>query len=218
MKILSFFICLLSLVAFVEVNKPDGIDVSNHQGVIDWQKVSKSNIKFAYIKATEGATFTDGRFLYNSTNAQKNKIYVGAYHFFRMTSSAHDQFTNFKKAVSQINMDLVPMIDVERSDGKPTKELQDSLKVFISLIEKEYKVTPMIYGTNRSYNTYIGDKFSAYPAYIGRYGDEAPILSNKSEYTIWQYSESGKIDGISTNVDLCKLNPKNSLTDIMIMP
>lgn len=81
----------------------DGIDVSRHQGVIDWKETSRSLPKkaFVYIKCTEGATLTDRNYRINATQAKSNKLYVGGYHYFRMTSSAHDQFINFKKSVRQ---------------------------------------------------------------------------------------------------------------------
>ena len=59
-----------------------GIDVSSHQGKINWKEVYSSKINFAFIKATEGETFVDKRFKYNFSNAKKNNIIVGAYHFF----------------------------------------------------------------------------------------------------------------------------------------
>lgn len=75
----------------------DGIDVSRHQGVIDWKETSRSlpQKAFVYIKCTEGATLTDRNYRINATHAKSNKLYVGGYHYFRMTSSAHDQFINF---------------------------------------------------------------------------------------------------------------------------
>ena len=61
----------------------------------------------------------------------------------------------------------------------------------------------MIYGTNRSYNQYLAPKFNDYLLYIGRYGENAPVILGDGEYTIWQYSESEKITGIERKVDKC---------------
>ena len=64
-----------------------------------------------------------------------------------MTSSAHDQFDYFKTQLDAIHIDLIPMVDVERDDGKLREELQDSLKVFLNLLEKEYgKKAPIVTG------------------------------------------------------------------------
>lgn len=191
--------------------QPDikGIDVSHHQGDIDWKKVMKAQPKlaFVYVKCTEGKSYVDPKFKVNAEGAVAVGYKVGAYHYFRMTSSAHEQFENFKKQMDAVHIDLIPMVDVERDDGKPRKELQDSLKVLLDLLEKAYGKRPMIYGTNRSYNELCAPEFNYYPLYIGRYGKNKPIVTGPSHYTIWQYSESARIPGIPQSVDMCKMHP-----------
>ena len=191
-----------------------GIDVSHHQGKILWEDVAKEKIEFVYIKATEGATYIDPCFHYNMKGATDSGFLVGAYHYFRMTSSATEQFHNFKKTLKGYTMSLVPMIDVETSDGKSVKELQDSLDVFIRLLKDEYGCLPMIYGTQRSYNTYCAPRYNNYHLYIGRYGSNEPVIKGIGTYTIWQYTESARIKGIPKPVDMCKFNPRYSLQDI----
>ena len=186
-----------------------GIDVSHHQGDIDWKRVKKSQPKlaFVYVKCTEGKTFVDPKFKINIEGAAAQGYKVGAYHYFRMTSSAHDQFNNFKAQMDGVHMDLIPMVDVERDDGKPRKELQDSLQILLNLLEKEYGKRPMIYGTNRSYNEFCAPEFNHYLLYIGRYGRKKPVVSGPSHYMIWQYTEDARIPGIPKPVDMCKMHP-----------
>lgn len=193
-----------------------GIDVSHHQGDIDWNKVPKEKILFVYMKATEGKTYTDPTFHKNMRGAQKAGFKVGAYHFFRMTSGAREQFKHFQSQVGKYKMDLIPMIDVEvpAEEVKSLKHVQDSLDVFISLVEKTYRVKPMIYGTQGSYNTYCAPKYNNLHLYIGRYGPNAPQITGKGSYTIWQYSEKGKITGIPKLVDLAKFRKGYSIADI----
>ncbi len=193
-----------------------GIDVSHHNGVIDWKKVSKTPLLFVYVKATEGATHVDKRYAANIAGARKAGYKVGSYHFFRMTSGAHAQFANFAKTVDRRKQDLIPMVDVETADKHPVSELRDSLNVFIGLIRKHYGVRPMIYATNRSYNELCGGLYPSYPLYIGRYGSNPPQLKGKSRYTIWQYTESAHIDGIPKPVDQAHFAPTASLTDILL--
>ncbi|MBR0500636.1 MAG: glycosyl hydrolase family 25 [Bacteroidales bacterium] len=195
-----------------------GIDVSWHQGSIDWVKASKDFPVdcFVYIKCTEGASYQDKNFKTYAKGAKKQGLHIGGYHYFRMTSSAHEQFKNYKNALDVIDGDLIPMVDVETSDKRPKKDLQDSLQVFLKLLEKEYGKMPMIYGTMRSYNTYCAPKFNSYPLYIGRYGKKAPIVNGPSHYTIWQYSETGTIRGIEKPVDLCSFHKSKSITDILL--
>ena len=195
-----------------------GIDVARYQGDIDWQTVSKEKILFVYIKATEGKTYTDPKFHQNIKGAQKAGLKVGAYHFFRMTSGAREQFNHFYSQVSKYKMDLIPMIDVEvpPKEVKSIKQVQDSLDVFINLVTQKYGKKPMIYGTQRSYNTYCAPKYNNLHLYIGRYGPNAPEIKGEGTYTIWQYSEHGKINGIPKAVDLCRFRKGYGVKDIKL--
>ena len=203
----------------IRPNVVDGIDVSNHNGKIDWKQVvnDSKGISFVYVKSTEGATYSDPRFVENAKGARSEGLHVGVYHYFRMTSSAHDQFKSFHRALDSVPFDLIPMVDVETRDRKPVAEFRDSLSVFLRLIEETYGVHPAIYGTNRSYSELCGNHFDGkYPLYIGRYGSSAPIVPGKSHYTVWQYSEKGRVDGIEKNVDLCRFHLECSLEDLLM--
>ena len=90
------------------------------------------------------------------------------------------------------------------------------LRKAFPLLEKEYGKKPMIYGTTRSYNMYCAPQFNNYPLYIGRYGIIKPIIIGSSHYVIWQYSESGHIEGIPNAVDLCRFHPRNGIEDIIL--
>lgn len=150
-----------------------GIDISHHQGTIDWVKVKEQmpNLAFVYVKASEGEDYVDPKFLANAKGASVQGYRIGAFHYFRMTSSPRAQFRNFKRQMDKIHLDLIPMVDVERADGHDRKEVQDSLRVLLNLLKEEYGKIPMIYGTNRSYNELCAPEFNDYPLYIGRYGE-----------------------------------------------
>ena len=195
-----------------------GIDVARYQGDIDWQTVSKEKILFVYIKATEGKTYTDPKFHQNIKGAQKAGLKVGVYHFFRMTSGAREQFNHFYSQVGKYKLDLIPMIDVEvpSKEVKSIKQVQDSLDVFINLVMQKYGKKPMIYGTQRSYNTYCAPKYNNLHLYIGRYNTKGPEINGKGSYTIWQYSEHGKINGIPKAVDLCRFRKGYGVKDIKL--
>ena len=119
MKSIYFFLhlLLLSATSYAQSNNYAGIDVSNHNGDIAWKEVKQNKtIQFVYIKATEGKTYVDPKYKKNIQNAQKNGFKVGSYHFFRMTSGAHEQFKHFKKVVNRDKQDLIPLIDDETTD------------------------------------------------------------------------------------------------------
>ena len=194
-----------------------GIDISHHNGVINWKKVAgTTSLLFVYIKATEGSNYVDPLYHNNLRDAKENGFKVGSYHFFRMTSSAHGQFDNFKKNVDSTKQDLIPMVDVETNDNHSNKELRDSLNVFIDLIKLHYGHAPMIYATNKSYNQLCGGLYGSYHLYIGRYGKNPPSLKGKGKYTIWQYTENAKIDGIPKPVDKAIFNEEYTISDILL--
>lgn len=194
-----------------------GIDISHHNGIINWGKVAETtSLLFVYIKATEGSNYIDPLYHNNLRDAKEKGFKVGSYHFFRMTSSAHDQFDNFKKNVDSTKQDLIPMVDVETNDNFSNKELRDSLNVFIGLIKRHYGQAPMIYATNKSYNQICGGLYGAYHLYIGRYGKNPPSLKGKGQYTIWQYTESARIDGIPKPVDKAVFNKEYTINDILL--
>ena len=189
----------------------DGIDVSNHQGIISWSKVAKDkNIHFVYIKATEGATYQDRRYYENVKGAKDNGFLVGSYHYLRNTSSIRKQFINFKNTAKKINQDLIPIVDVEEKVEK------DSILLFCNLLKKHYGEWPIIYGTNKSYNMYCAPDFNNYYLMIGRYGDNPPEIKGKGQYSIWQFSEKGRINGIPKPVDLDRFHPNFNLSDLLL--
>lgn len=195
-----------------------GIDVSHHQGKIDWSEVQKHNpdLLFVYIKSTEGKTLVDPMFLVNAKGASAQGFKIGAFHYFRITSSPTEQFRNFKEQMDRVQLDLIPMVDVEEADGMSKKEVQKNLRVLLDLLEKEYGKKPMIYGTNRSYNSLCAPEFNDYPLYIGRYGKNKPVVTGPSHYTIWQYTDKGRIQGITKQVDLCRFHETLSVKDILL--
>lgn len=195
----------------------DGIDISSHQGNIDWGKVaSDKSIRFVYIKATEGATYSSPHYGYNVTMARRHGLLVGSYHYFTPTASVGDQFRNFSHLAAVSSQDLIPMIDVEHSGSWTRNQLVDSVAAFAELVRQHYGVLPMIYSTMAFYNRWLAPNFNKYPLYIGRYSDKKPDIAWDGRYTIWQFSQSGIVPGIDAYVDLCRYRNGAWLDEIML--
>lgn len=193
----------------------DGIDISSHQGNIDWQQVATDKfIRFAYIKASEGATYQSPHYAYNVANAHKHGILVGSYHYLRSSSSIREQFINFTRMAKVADQDLIPMIDIEKRGSWSRRELIDSLTEFANLLQAHYGVQPMIYSTMTFYNHNLAPYFNKYPLYIGRYSEHRPEIMWDGKYTIWQFSERGVIPGIDAYVDLCHYHDGGWLEEI----
>ncbi|MBR1474069.1 MAG: hypothetical protein IJ613_00645 [Muribaculaceae bacterium] len=195
----------------------DGIDISDHQKRIDWAEVAKDkNVQYVFIKATEGATYVSNLYRYNLENARKHGIKVGSYHFLRTGSRIRDQFANFTRVVKKSEQDLLPVIDVEVRQGWTNQQLRDSVKLFADLVEQHYGCRPLIYTSSSFYDNILGRSFNIYPLFIARYSNTEPTLKSGNDWVMWQFSERGRIRGISTNVDLSRFNNGRSLADIMI--
>ncbi len=194
-----------------------GIDLSSHQGLVDWNKVAAdTNVHFAYIKATEGATYHSIYYDHNVRHARRNGILVGSYHFFSTTSSVDEQVKNFTTHATPSTQDLLPMIDVERIGRLSRRQLQDSVMLMARRLEEIYGRRPIIYSTLEFYNTYLVPQFNNFPLYIGRYATVEPKIHWQGRYTIWQFSEQGVVPGIERYVDLCRLRPGITLNDLRL--
>lgn len=196
----------------------DGIDVSSYQKDIDWSATAKDkNIKFVYVKATEGATYRSRHYQYNIENARQYGIHVGAYHFFRPNVPVEKQFRNFTSVVKKEDQDLIPLIDVEvRGNNLTVKALVDSVLAFADRLEDHYGCKPMIYTGHAFYNSFLSGKISGYPLFIARYSKVEPRLTGGANWVLWQFSEKGVIAGIDHAVDLCRFNKGCGLKDILI--
>ena len=180
-----------------------GIDSSHYQSTIDWEKVAQQDISFAFIKATEGAFYTDSLFCNNWNDAQAAGILRGAYHFFRPTIDAHLQAHNFMTSVQFEFGDLPPVLDVEVTDGVNKDQLIEGIKTWVQQIEYHSKMTPIIYTNQNFFNDYLADDFSKHPIWIARYSRFFnPWLDNNREWRFWQYGNKGRIEGIRGEVDL----------------
>lgn len=187
--------------------KVHGIDVSKHQGTIDWKRVSRMkdngiNISFTFIKATEGITRQDNKFKINWIQSAQNGLLRGAYHFYYPSRDAIQQADNFIQLVKLSKGDLPPVVDIEYSNGKSAKKICADLKVYIDRIEKHYDVKPIIYTNTNFYNTYLIGNFDDYPLWIAGYFDHDRFYNEfNTPWILWQHSERGKVDGIRGKVD-----------------
>lgn len=145
-----------------------GVDVSAHQGVIDWPMLAAQGVEFAFIKATEGSGFTDARFSFNVLQARNAGLRVGAYHFFSFESSGDAQADNFIAVVEPFAGMLPPVVDLEYYagffDDPPAAEpVRAELDALLERLRAHYGVQPILYVTEASYARYI----AGVPAYAG---------------------------------------------------
>ena len=182
-----------------------GIDVSNYQHNIDWDAVKamqdkEVKIGFAFIKATEGLGRVDKNFRKNWFNAKRAKIARGAYHFFISSKSGKAQAENFIETVSIGPGDLPPVLDIETTNGASAADIQQRVADWLLMVEKQYKVKPIIYTNIDFYENFLNGKFEDYPLWVAHYyvKDKPRIKRN---WVFWQHNEYGRVNGVDTFVD-----------------
>lgn len=181
-----------------------GIDISHYQGNIDWAKVAASN-SFAFIKATEGEKNHDPTFAKNWAGAQTAGLPVGAYHFFNPAQDAGIQAQHFCDALDTVEGPrLPPVLDIEKTGGVSQTLILAKVQKWMDLVEKHTGQRPILYTyTSFATSNRLAKKFSAYKLWVAQYGKlKTPKLCGWSKWTFWQYTSSGKVPGISGNVDL----------------
>ncbi|MGW8959967.1 glycoside hydrolase family 25 protein [Paenibacillus sp. NPDC055715] len=187
-----------------------GIDVSHWQGDIDWNKVKSEGIQFAYLKASESSTRTDPKFSKNVDGAKKAGLSVGAYHFARPDkNSPSDEAKHFVSLLNLYHTDLLPVLDLE-SPEDPTRisasDLVQWARSFINDVKEATGREVMLYTGNWFINLYqqFNNALSDLPLWVANYSNISapPNDGGWTKWTIWQYSEKGKIDGIDDKVDL----------------
>lgn len=188
-----------------------GIDVSKYQGDINWKKVADSKkVKFVYIKATEGMTIQDAYYRKNLEGARAQGIPVGSYHLYSSKTTATQQFDNFKKVVKKSEQDLIPVLDIEAIHcANLNIERVDKI---LQMMEAEYGVKPLIYTSERVYFTHFANKkYSEYQIFIANYR-----RFPKTRFTLWQYTQTGRVNGIAGDVDFSEMNQSRTLDDILL--
>ena len=200
-----------------------GVDLSNHQGLVDMNKLKEEKIKFIYMKATEGSSHVDLQFKNNWENAKNANVLSGAYHFFSYDSSGETQAKNFIKTVGNLEGRLIPVVDVEYYQDKeknpPLKEdVIRELNIYLNTLEEEYNVKAMIYTRSDIYQKYLKGEFDEYKKWISSLYYPLKYVY-KDDWYIWQYTDRGIFDaynGREKYIDLNVLNRNKKLDDLIV--
>ena len=181
-----------------------GVDVSHHQKVIEWDSVaSNASVDFAFVKATEGQDFVDSLFCYNWEELARWGLKRGAYHFFRGYGCGMEQAVHFLQTVDMRVGDLPPVLDLETLDGIPEQYVVEEALIWLQMVEQIVGIRPIVYTNQRFYDRFLAKTpLRNYPLWIARYAEEIPLLSDGNQWSFWQYSCSGCVEGISKEVDL----------------
>lgn len=201
-----------------------GIDISHHNGLINWNKVPFDQIKFVYCKATQGKSFKDQLFPAYFNELKRLRVMRGGYHFFTfMGVTAKEQADNFLSTTIdwKDEMILPPVLDVEwqQSPGlnqyilDNRKSCVKKISDWLSIVEEKCRRKPVIYTNAFFWKDYLNDPagFEEYLLWTASYRKDYPLLPKGwNKYTFWQFTESASISGITGNVDKNIFNGKLS--------
>ena len=190
----------------------DAIDVSEHQGSIDWKKVATA-VKVAFIKATEGQTFTDSLFGHKRLDAMRAAdLRIGVYHFARPDNNpARVEVDHFVHTVEAAGGRFISWADWKA--GKPgvlgvldfEKEpfSEPWARAWAIAFKERTGVTPMLYGYGSSLNPVLGsiDHFCAiwFAAYVSDW--KGYLAAHDDRVLFWQDRDDWRCPGVTGDVD-----------------
>jgi lysozyme len=181
-----------------------GVDVSGHQGDIDWLSLAAGGVAFAYIKATEGGDFRDKQFLKNWDGARAAGMLRGAYHFFTQCRSGADQAANFIQTVPRDVGVLPPALDAEHMGtcprGQTIADIRGEMLVFMNLVEAHYGKRPVVYVTAEFNQAYLDGHFETESFWVRSLFWPPSIRTQ--HWLFWQFHHLGQRPGIRGPVDL----------------
>ena len=182
-----------------------GIDVSEHQGHIDWAKVAKDGVQFAVIRAGYGRELSqkDDYFEQNYTAAKKAGIQVGAYWYSYADSvkRAEEEAKTCLKVQEGKKFDLPIFFDQEYEKSilaLSSKTRTDIILKFLEIIQAAGRKCGLYSSTNFITTKLQASRLRQYPLWIAEYGSK---LHYPGTVWAWQYTSTGRVSGIKGHVD-----------------
>lgn len=202
---------------FASCTKRTGIDVSSWQGTVDWAKVKAAGVEFAFIRVAyrsyaSGTLAKDTKGLKNLKEAQAAGIKVGVYIFSQAitVAEAREEADYVESIVSGYDLDLPIVMDYEYRSGTDKGRLYNAnltkaeatgiVKAFCARVQSNGHIGMLYANTNMLQEDLNASEIAeSYPIWMARYATEANYAG---DYTFWQYTSSGSVDGISGKVDV----------------
>jgi lysozyme len=181
-----------------------GIDVSYYQETIDWPRVRRAGIRFAFIRVSDGVLQRDARFASNWAEARRAGIVRGAYQFFRPDQSVTAQADLMIAAMAGRDAaDLPPVIDIEVDAGLDPSTIAERAAAWIERVRDGLGVEPIVYTGSDLWRNGGADALGAQPLWLAHYTQGCPTVPPPwSRWMFWQHTDRGAVPGIAGPVDL----------------
>lgn len=186
----------------------NGMDVSGHQGNVDWKYWWDEGMRFAFVKATEGTGYKNPYFAQQYNGSYDVGMIRGAYHFALPDRSTGAEQAKFFAANgggwSADGRTLPGVLDIEHNPygeqcyGLNPQQMTGWIEDFSHTYHRITGRYPVIYTTTQWWNTCTGgaDVAERNPLWVARYNDFVGELPGRwQQHTFWQYSDSGRFPG-----------------------
>jgi lysozyme len=191
-----------------------GIDVSKWQGAVDWRRVARSGVRFAFIRVSDGTDNVDPNFAANWRGARRARITRGAYQFFRPDQDPIAQADLLIKKMGPLRRgDLPPVLDLETSGGLTPRQVVARVRRWVRRVKLATGVDPIIYSNARSWIEVTGDsrRWRRSPLWVAHYEVRCPAMPRAwRRWAFHQHTDRGEVAGIDGPVDLNHFNGTRS--------
>ncbi len=180
-----------------------GVDLSHHQGAVDWRRVAGDGIGFAYLKATEGSTYTDPTFATNAAGAAGAGLRVGGYHYFNLCSPGAAQGEHFAAVLDGAlagvppRRRMPPALDLELLGScdtpPPRADLVREVRAFLAAVEPATGQRVVVYAFPEFEARYRMAEAVDRRQWVRRIGDRPPAR----EWWLWQLDDAATVAGVT---------------------
>lgn len=198
----TFVIATFFMSKNVQAEIYKGIDIYNGNGVYDYNAIKNDGVQVVIHKATEGTTFVD-KTLKPRYLSLVNNFKLGYYHFARNTGNPEQQAQNFLNVIEGLHSDTVLWLDIENTGDWSKQESINFTNRFVNYVKNKGKPIGIYTGLSFYYEYLQANIDSSIPIWLASYGRQPVQFPN---VVSWQYSETGRINGISGYVDMNYFN------------
>lgn len=181
-----------------------GVDVSHHNGTVDWAQARAAGISFAFARVSDGLSYPDTEFSNNYRAMRAAGIVRGAYQYFRPNGDALAQAKYFVASIRAAGGwsegDLPPVIDIEVTNTTALAQ-QRGMSTWIQYVQEQLRARPIVY-TYRGASASMGGCFTQYPLWIASWSQhDCPSIADAwadagAGWSIWQHTDSALVPGI----------------------
>ena len=169
-----------------------GIDVSNNNGSLNWTRIAASGVKFCYAKASESTTYVDSWYARYRAGAKDHGIAFGAYHFAHPSGNGTTQARFFLAKAKVAPGDLIPVLDVERTDGRNKVAVRKFVTDFANEVHRQLGVWPLLYSTASFINNYVGPRVGGMELWVAHWAVAVPAVpAGWPAWRVWQDGGTG---------------------------